>query len=45
MTIAEVGLDHFAKDSASIDVQKIAELLHPYEEAVRAYAENEKNRC
>ena len=45
MTIAEVGLDHFAKDSASIDVQKIAELLHPYEEAVRAYVENEKNRC
>lgn len=37
MTIAEVGFEQFAKDSASIDVQKIAELLHPYEEAVRSY--------
>ena len=40
MTIAEVGFEHFAKDSASIDVQKIAESLHPYEEAVRTYAES-----
>lgn len=42
MTIAEVGFKHFAKDSASIDVQKIAELLHPYEEAVRTYVERMK---
>lgn len=41
MTIAEVGFEHFAKDSASIDVHKIAELLHPYEEAVRTYAGNQ----
>ena len=37
MTIAEVGFDHFAKDSASIDVNKIAELLWPYEGAVKTY--------
>ena len=43
MTIAEVEFDHFAKDSASIDVQKIAELLHSYEKAVRTYAES-KNK-
>lgn len=44
MTIAEVGGKHFAKDSASIDVMKIAELLHPYEEAVRSYAEIQNKR-
>lgn len=37
MTIAEVGFDRFAKDSASIDVNKMAELLRPYEFAVKTY--------
>ncbi|MBQ6791406.1 MAG: PD-(D/E)XK nuclease family protein [Paludibacteraceae bacterium] len=44
MTIAEVGFEHFAQDSASIDVMKIAELLHSYEKAVKMYAESE-NKC
>jgi len=41
MTIAEVGFDHFAKDSASIDVNKIAELLWPYEVAVKTYVDSQ----
>jgi len=40
MTIAEVGFEHFAKDSASIDVYKIAEQLRLYEDAVRTYVES-----
>ena len=45
MTIAEGGGKHFAKNSASIDVMKIAELLHPYEEAVRSYADELSRLC
>lgn len=48
MTIAEVGCEQFIKDSASINIQQIAEKLGPYEEAARSYAEmhsSEEERC
>ena len=40
MTIAEIEFSHFAKSSKDINVQRIAELLHPFEETARNYAES-----